>query len=57
MPFKSKAQQRAAFGGYLGAEMKSKAETWERETPNAAELPEHVEAHKRVARRRVRMPK
>lgn len=32
-PFKSKAQPRAAFGGYLGAEMKSKAEEWAHETP------------------------
>lgn len=42
MPFKSKAQERAAFGGYLGAEMKSKAKEWAHETPNMKELPEHV---------------
>ena len=41
-PFKSKAQMKAAFGGYLGAEMKSKAEGWAQETPNPKRLPEHV---------------
>lgn len=39
MPFKSKAQMRAAFGGYLGPEMKSKAKSWAKETPNIAKLP------------------
>lgn len=33
MPFKSKSQARAAFGGYLGPEMKAKAAAWEDETP------------------------
>ncbi len=42
MPFKSKAQQRAAFGGYLGTKMKKKAEQWAKETPNIKNLPEHV---------------
>jgi hypothetical protein len=32
---------RAAFGGYLGEEMKDKAKTWADETPNPKELPEH----------------
>ncbi len=41
MPFKSKAQMKAAFGGYLGKEMKGKAESWAHETPNIKELPEH----------------
>lgn len=41
MPFKSKAQMRAAFGGYLGAEMKSKATQWANETPNIKSLPYH----------------
>ncbi len=41
MPFKSKAQMKAAFGGYLGKEMKSKAKTWADETPNIKKLPEH----------------
>jgi hypothetical protein len=42
MPFESKAQMRAAFGGYLGDEMKSKALTWAHETPNIKKLPGHV---------------
>lgn len=41
MPFKSKAQMNAAFGGYLGSEMKSKAKTWASETPNISKLPAH----------------
>ena len=41
MPFKSKSQMRAAFSGYLGSEMKSKAKEWAHETPNIKELPEH----------------
>lgn len=41
MPFQSKAQERAAFGGYLGAEMKSKAKQWADETPNQKSLPQH----------------
>lgn len=41
MPFESKAQQRAAFGGYLGPEMKAKAKQWADETPNIKSLPEH----------------
>lgn len=46
MPFQSKAQQRAAFGGYLGPEMKAKADTWAHETPNLKDLPEHVKKAK-----------
>jgi hypothetical protein len=42
MPFKSSKQMRAAFGGYLGPEMKGKALTWAHETPNIKGLPEHV---------------
>ena len=30
---------RAAFGGYLGTEMKSKAKQWADETPNIKKLP------------------
>jgi hypothetical protein len=41
MPFKSKAQMKAAFGGYLGKEMKDKAKAWADETPNPKSLPEH----------------
>jgi hypothetical protein len=46
MPFKSKAQMRAAFGGYLGKKMKSKAKEWAHETPNLSTLPEHKKAMK-----------
>lgn len=41
MPFQSKAQLGAAFGGYLGPEMKTKASKWAHETPNISALPEH----------------
>jgi hypothetical protein len=41
MPFTSKAQMKAAFGGYLGPEMKAKAKGWADETPNPKKLPEH----------------
>jgi hypothetical protein len=42
MPFKSSSQMKAAFGGYLGPEMKSKADSWAKETPNIKKLPDHV---------------
>jgi hypothetical protein len=46
MPFKSKAQARAAFGGYLGPTMKAKAAEWEDETPGGIKnLPAKVEGH------------
>jgi hypothetical protein len=41
LPFQSKAQMGAAFGGYLGPEMKSKAKQWAAETPNIKGLPSH----------------
>lgn len=41
-PFKSKSQMRAAFGGYLGSEMKNKASTWAKETPNIKTLPKKL---------------
>jgi hypothetical protein len=40
MPFKSKSQARAAFGGYLGESMKRKAKEWAKETPDMKKLPE-----------------
>lgn len=46
MPFKSLSQMRAAFGGFLGPEMKSKAKTWAKETPNIKHLPMHKAMHK-----------
>ena len=42
MPFKSKAQMRAAFGGYLGKTMKNKAKEWADVTPDIKHLPGHV---------------
>lgn len=49
MPFRSKAQMRAAFSGALGAEMKARASTWAHETPNAKGLPEHARKPSAVA--------
>jgi hypothetical protein len=46
MPFQSKAQMRAAFGGYLGAEMKAKAKEFAHATPSIAALPGHVKKRK-----------
>lgn len=43
-PFRSKAQMKAAFGGYLGSEMKSKAKQWADETPNIKSLPKKKKA-------------
>jgi hypothetical protein len=47
MPFKSKKQMKAAFGGYLGPEMKSKAKGWADETPNIRGLPERKKVVKK----------
>ena len=41
MPFESKAQMKAAFGGHLGPEMKRKAKEFARATPDISSLPEH----------------
>lgn len=41
MPFKSKSQERAAFGGYLGSEMKKDAKEWADKT-NQKDLPNHI---------------
>lgn len=41
MPFKSKAQERAAFSGALGPEMKAKAPEFARAT-NQKKLPERA---------------
>src|SRR6266446_3491478 len=42
-PFVSQKQARAAFGGFLGPELKAKAAQWEDETPGGiASLPERV---------------
>jgi hypothetical protein len=45
MPFKSKAQERAAFGGYLGEEMKRDAKEWASKT-DQKHLPNHVRGRK-----------
>lgn len=47
MPFKSKNQMKAAFGGYLGPKMKRKAKQWADETPNIKSLPNKVKSKKR----------
>ena len=49
MPFKSKKQMRAAFGGYLGADMKDQAEEWADETPDMKSLPTRVKKPKSKA--------
>ena len=46
MPFQSKAQMGAAFGGYLGPEMKAKADTWAHETPDIKSVPQHKKKKK-----------
>lgn len=51
MPYKSKAQMRAAFSGRLGKEMKEKAEQWAKETPNIDRLPERVGKPKKKMRK------
>lgn len=51
MPFKSRAQEKAAFGGYLGPTMKAHAQEWADETPSQAKLPEHIkQSHKGLKR-------
>ena len=40
MPFQSRSQARAAFGGYLGPEMKQKAQEFADATPDMKALPE-----------------
>jgi hypothetical protein len=52
MPFRSKAQMKAAFGGYLGPKMKKRAKKWAKETPNKKKLPEHVGRKKRKTKKR-----
>ena len=40
--FVSRAQMKAAFGGYLGPQMHAEAEAKAKATPNLKDLPEHV---------------
>jgi hypothetical protein len=42
MPFKSKAQMKAAFAGALGPTMQAKAAQWAKETPAPKKLPARV---------------
>jgi hypothetical protein len=57
MPFRSKAQMRAAFSGALGPEMKARASTWAHETKHPKALPAHagppkaIHALRKAARR------
>lgn len=46
MPFKSKRQQRAAFGGHIPGFSKEKAKEWAKETPDMKGLPERAPAEK-----------
>lgn len=46
MPFTSKRQQRAAFGGHLPGFSKEKALEWAHETPNLKDLPDRAPAEK-----------
>ena len=50
MPFQSKSQERAAFGGYLGPQMKAKAAEWAAKTDQKS-LPERAKPKKRYRRR------
>lgn len=67
MPFVSQSQERAAFGGYLGDEMKQKADTWAHESgqggskthpkgsaiskKNFDKLPDHVKKVEAIKRK------
>jgi hypothetical protein len=51
MPFHSKSQMRAAFGGYLGTEMKDKAREWADETDDIKDLPDKVKKVHEAARK------
>ena len=50
MPFKSKAQMKAAFSGALGPKMKKAAKEWASVTPNPKGLPEHVKSNRHTIR-------
>jgi hypothetical protein len=53
MPFKSKAQQRAAFSGALGPEMKAKAKEWADHT-DFKHLPDHVKKVSETANKAIK---
>ena len=46
MPFQSKRQMRAAFGGHIPGISKKKAREWAKETPDIKSLPERAPAEK-----------
>jgi hypothetical protein len=46
MPFKSKRQQRAMFGGHIPGMTKEDAKEWAHETPNIKKLPDRAPAEK-----------
>ena len=50
MPFQSKSQARAAFGGFLGPKMKMAAPQWASETPDMRKLPVHKNRRKTMGR-------
>jgi hypothetical protein len=47
MPFKSKAQMRAAFAGTLGEAMRKNAKHWADETGDLSKLPEYASKKKK----------
>ena len=47
-PFRSEAQSRAAFGGYLGKKMQQSAKEWASKT-NYSKLPKRVKHHKKYS--------
>ncbi len=56
MPFESKKQMRAAFGGYLGLKMKARAKEWASETPNIKSLPDRVNKKKKeIIKKRLKL--
>lgn len=57
MPFQSKAQARAAFGGYLGPEMKDKAQEFADATPDMKALPEHKKKKKHTSHKQAMVDK
>ena len=52
MPFKSKAQLRAAFAGTLGQAMKKNAKHWADETGDLSKLPEYASKKKKKRKTR-----
>ena len=46
MPFQSKRQMRAAFGGHIPGISKEKAKEWAKETPDLKDLPDRAPAEK-----------